>query len=56
VTYEGAINYGPNEFPKADPYSLAITGGTGKYRTAHGELRIQELTPEEAQDTLRIIL
>jgi hypothetical protein len=55
VTYEGTINYGPNEFPKADPFSLAIKGGTGKYRTAHGELRIQELTTEW-QNTLRIIL
>jgi hypothetical protein len=53
---EGTINYGPNEFPKADPYSLAIKGGTGKYRTAHGEIRIQELTPDEWRFTLRIIL
>ncbi len=56
VTTEGTINYGPNEFPKADPYSLAVTGGTGKYRTAHGEIRIQELTTTEWQITLRIIL
>lgn len=56
ITTEGTINYGPNEFPKADPYSLAIKGGTGKYRTAHGEIRIQELTATEWQITLRIIL
>jgi hypothetical protein len=56
ITTEGTINYGPNEFPKADPYSLAIKGGTGKYRTAHGEIRIQELTATEWQITFRIIL
>jgi hypothetical protein len=55
VTTEGTINYGPNEFAKADPYSLPIEGGTGKYRTAHGEIRIQELTTTEWQVTLRII-
>ena len=48
-----AINYGPNEFPKADPYSLAIKGGMGKYRTAHGDIRIQELTTTEWQATHR---
>jgi hypothetical protein len=56
VTTEGTINYGPNESPKADPYFLAIKGGTGKYRTAHGDIRIQELTTTEWQITLRIIL
>jgi hypothetical protein len=56
VTTEAAINYGPNEFPKVDPYFIAIKGGTGKYRTAHGEGRIQELTPTEWRLTLRIIL
>jgi hypothetical protein len=56
ITTEGTINYGPNEFPKADPYSLAIKGGTGKYRTAHGEIRIQELTATQWQITFRIIL
>ena len=33
-----------------------MTGGTGPYRTAHGELRIQELTTTDWQATLRIIL
>jgi hypothetical protein len=56
LTTEGTFNYGQNEPPKADPYSLAIKGGTGKYRTAHGEVRIQEITPDEWQATFRIIL
>ena len=56
LTTEGAIHYGPNEFPKVDPYFTAIKGGTGKYRTAHGDARIQELTLEDWRLTLRIIL
>ena len=56
IATEGAIHYGPNEPPKADPSSTAIKGGTGKYRTAHGDTRIQELTTTEWQITFRIIL
>ena len=56
VTTEGTVNYGPNESPKADPYYFAIKGGTGKYRTAHGQVRIQELTQTTWEVTLRIIL
>ncbi len=56
ITTEGTIKYGPNESPKEDPYSTAIKGGTGKYRTAHGDTRIQELTTTEWQLTFRIVL
>jgi hypothetical protein len=51
------INYGPGDelFLKADPYSTAIKGGTGKYRTAHGDTRIQDRA-DDFQLTLRIIL
>ena len=57
VTSEGVINYGPGDefFLKADPYSTAIKGGTGKYRTAHGETRIQDRA-NDFRLTLRIIL
>jgi hypothetical protein len=55
LTTEGAIHYGPNEPIRKDPYSTAIKGGTGKYRTAHGDTRIQELTPYDWRLTLRII-
>ena len=47
---------GQMSLPKADPYFLAITGGTGKYRTAHGEIRVQELTDDEFRYSMRIIL
>jgi hypothetical protein len=58
VTSEGVINYGPGDelFFKADPYSTAIKGGTGKYRTAHGDTRIQDVDDDEFRLTLRIIL
>jgi hypothetical protein len=52
------INYGPGEYEagvKADPYSTAIKGGTGKYRTAHGDTRIRDRVLGEFQLTLRII-
>jgi hypothetical protein len=56
VTVQGLINYGPeDEEFKQDPYSLAITGGTGRYRTARGEARFQELSPEEFRLELRIV-
>jgi hypothetical protein len=58
TTSEGVINYGPGDqlFLKADPYSTAIKGGTGKYRTAHGDTRIQDRDDDEFRLTLRIIL
>ncbi len=56
IAWQGTIDYGPNESPKADPYFLAITGGTGKYRTAHGEIRVQELPDDEFRYSMRIIL
>ena len=56
VTTELAVKYGPNEVLKADPYFTAIKGGTGKYRTAHGDGRLQELNQNQWRLTLRIIL
>jgi len=56
IAWQGAIRFGPNELVKADPYFLAISGGSGKYRTAHGEIRVQDLTTEEFRYSMRIIL
>ena len=56
VTSEVAYEYGPGEQVKKDPYFTAVKGGTGKYRTAHGEGRIQELAVGEWRITFRIIL
>ena len=34
-----------------EPSTVAITGGTGRYRTAHGELTLREIT--DTVDSLR---
>ena len=56
TTSEVAVDYGPGETVKADPYFSAVKGGTRKYRTAHGEARIQERTTEKFEIVVRIIL
>ena len=37
------------------PITLAITGGTGAYRTAHGQARIVQVSETEARYTLTVI-
>ena len=37
------------------PVTLAITGGTGAYRTAHGQLRVVQVSETEARDTVTLI-
>jgi hypothetical protein len=41
INTAGLVTYGADEEFREEPYFFAITGGTGKYRTAHGEVRIQ---------------
>ena len=36
------------------PFTLAITGGTGAYRTAHGQIRIAPVSQTESRYTLTI--
>jgi hypothetical protein len=36
-------------------FTLAITGGTGAYRTAHGEVRVVQVSETEARDTVTLI-
>ena len=55
IAVAGLIDYGPDETYKQDPYSLPITGGTGKYRAARGEVTIKELSTQEFRLTLRVI-
>ena len=53
----GLVSYGPDEAFKKDPYYFGITGGTGKYRTAHGEVKIEELgSTEVLRLTFRVVL
>jgi hypothetical protein len=56
ITSQGLVTYGPGEDFRQTPYSFAITGGTGKYRAARGEVRIKEVSAEEVRLTFRIIL
>jgi hypothetical protein len=56
VAVQGLVDYAPGEEVKKEPYSLSITGGTGKYRNARGEAIIKELSPKEFRVTLRILL
>lgn len=56
ITAQGLVTYAPGEEFRQEPYSFAITGGTGKYRAARGEIRIKELSAEEVRLTFRVIL
>jgi hypothetical protein len=38
------------------PFTLAITGGTGAYRTAHGQLQVAPASETERHYTLTLIL
>jgi allene oxide cyclase-like protein len=37
------------------PFTLAITGGTGAYRTAHGQIRVAPVSEAESHYTLTIL-
>jgi hypothetical protein len=56
ITVQGLVTYGPGEEIKEDPYFFAITGGTGRYKTADGQVRIEELSADEIRLTFRIDL
>jgi hypothetical protein len=56
IATAGLIDYGPEEEFKHDPYTLPITGGTGKYRKARGEVRITELSAHEFRLKFQVIL
>jgi hypothetical protein len=56
IATAGLVDYGPTEEVRQDPYSLPITGGTGKYRAARGEVTIKELSTKEFRLTFRVIL
>jgi hypothetical protein len=55
LTAQGLLDYGP-DFASEGPFKLAITGGTGRYKTAHGQVRvIDRPSPENDSVTFRII-
>jgi hypothetical protein len=55
LTVQGLLDYGP-DFASEGPFYLAITGGTGRYKTAHGEVRLIDRPASERDSiTFRII-
>jgi hypothetical protein len=54
ITVEGLVTYGPDEAVKADPYYFAITGGTGQYEGARGQVKLEEVSPDEVHATFLI--
>jgi hypothetical protein len=56
IATQGLVTYGADEEVKATPYSFSITGGTGRYRTARGEVSIKELSRQHFLLTFRIVL
>ena len=55
LAVQGSVTYAPGEDVKKDPYRFAITGGTGKYRKAHGTVEVKEVSGVEFRLTFRII-
>lgn len=53
ITVQGLITF--SEATEGEPFEIAITGGTGKYRTAHGVVTIREVSETEEILTFRII-
>jgi hypothetical protein len=51
ITVQGLI-----DFTDPGPFTLAITGGTGAYRTAHGEVEVTEESPEFERIRFKLIL
>jgi hypothetical protein len=56
ITTEGLVTYAAGEDVRQKPYSFAITGGTGKYRAARGQVTIKDLSATEVSLTFRVIL
>jgi hypothetical protein len=53
VTVQGLITFSEEA---GDRFTIAITGGTGAYRTAHGQATVTENEDEDAPDRLRLKL
>jgi hypothetical protein len=56
ITTQGLVTYAAGGDVRQEPYTFAITGGTGKYRAARGQVTIKDLSAEEVSLTFRIIL
>jgi hypothetical protein len=52
ITIQGLITFTETA---EEPFEIAVTGGTGKYRTAHGVLSIRQIGLPEEHLTFKII-
>ena len=53
ITTQALLTF--SEETEGKPEEFAITGGTGRYRTAHGEVIVREVSETEDSLTFRII-
>ena len=53
ITLQGLVTFGEEA---GNGFDVAITGGTGAYRTAHGQATITETEEEDVPDQLRLEL
>ena len=53
ITVQGLLTF--SEETEGEPFLLAITGGTGKYKEAHGELKVVQMSETESRLTFKII-
>ena len=53
ITIQGLITF--TKETAEEPFEIAVTGGTGKYRTAHGVLSIRQIGLPEEHLTFKII-
>ena len=53
ITVQGLLTF--DEETEGEPSQLAITGGTGKYKEAQGELTVTQTSETESQLTFKII-
>ena len=53
ITVQGLLTF--TEETEGEPFRLAITGGTGKYKEAQGELKVVEISETESELTFKII-
>jgi hypothetical protein len=54
LTVQGAATFTETGAPA--PFTLAVTGGTGDYQKARGQVRVRETSETEAELTIRLIL
>jgi hypothetical protein len=50
ITVQGLVTFSQDD----EPFTVAVTGGTGRYRDVDGELRVEPVSEEEERLTFRL--